>query len=120
MLIECVALYEPALVASFRAVYQSRWTDFPLLEAADLAAHLPPGCALWRAVGGPLALSGIERELSVIDYRLQVLAWQKTKDGQKGVNQPKPPAPIPYAHEADVEAVFAAKQMAARRRRSVT
>ena len=117
MLIECVALYEPALNASFRATYQARWDDFPPLESADLTAWIPAGSAIWQCTGGPLALSGIEKGLRLLDYRLEVLAWMKTEDAKHKRNQPKPPKPIPYAHEVAAEADHAERQMRARRRR---
>lgn len=117
MLVECVALYEHALVASFRAEYGMRWTDVDPLEAAELTAWLPAGCALWRAVGGPLALSSVEQGLRLLDYRLQVLAWMQTEDAKHRRNQPKPPQPTPYAGEAKADEAFANRQAAARRRR---
>lgn len=118
MLIECAHLYGPALNASFLAVYRARWTDFDPLEAADLAAWLPEGCPLWRAVGGPLSITGVERELRVVDYRLQVLAWMKTKDGQAGRKQPKPPTSPPYAGQAAADELHANRQAIARERRA--
>ena len=117
MLIECVALYEPALNAAFLAEYGFRWHEVDPVEAADLAAWLPAGCALWRATGGPLALSGVEQGLRVVDFRLQVLAWQQTEDAKHKRNQPKPPQPIPYAGEKAVEEAHAQRQALARRRR---
>lgn len=117
MLVEVIALYEPALNASFRAEYGFRASDVAPLEAADLAAWLPAGCALWRAVGGPLALSGVEQGMRLLDYRLQVLAWMQTEDAKHRRNQPKPPKPTPYSGEAEASEAFANRQAAARRRR---
>lgn len=59
-------------------------------ELADFVAHLRPGCALWRAIGGDIAWSDETHMLAAVEYRLRVLAWQKTEDGQKNRNQPKP------------------------------
>ncbi len=67
------------------------------MSVPDLAQHmlwLPPGCALWVSVGGPLAWSTDQRILNAIEFRLRVADWRKTK-GQK----PKPTPDPPYAHE---------------------
>lgn len=118
MLVECIALYGPALKASFFATYRFAYDSVPPLEAADLTAWLPEGSPLWRATGGPLSITGPERELRMVDYRLQVLAWLQTKDGREGKNQPKPPKAIPYAGEVAVEEAHAERQARARQRRS--
>lgn len=55
--------------------------------------HLPPGCALWRAAGGPLAWSDEMHMLARVDHGIRVLAWMKTEDGQKGRKPPKPEEP---------------------------
>lgn len=117
MLVECIALYGPALNASFRSEYGFPVSEVDPMEAAELAAWLPAGCALWRAVGGPLALSGVEQGIRLLDYRLQVLAWMQTEDAKHRRNQPKPPQPTPYAGEAKADEAFANRQAAARRRR---
>lgn len=66
-----------------------------------MTAWLPPGCALWRSVGGPLSWSEETHLLNIVDYRLQVLAWQQSKDGSTGKNRPKPPANPKYAREKE-------------------
>lgn len=84
-----------------------------LLELADLVVHLPPGCALWRAAGGPLAWSDEVHMLAKVEHGLRVLAWQKTEDGSKGRNQPKPIDPPALAGEVrEVEAARDAKARA--------
>lgn len=118
MLVECVALHEPSLKASFWAVYGIGYDAVDVLDAADLTAWLPEGSALWRSVGGPLSITGVERELRVVDYRLQVLAWMKTKDGQAGRKQPKPPSPPPYTGQAAANELHANRQAMARERRA--
>lgn len=65
-------------------------------ELADLIAWLPAGCALWKDLGGPAALSDETRALLDVDFRLRVLDWRMR--GSKGA-QPKPTPPPPYAHE---------------------
>lgn len=84
-----------ALRASLQAVYGIKLSahGYGVLELADLVAHLPPGCALWRASGGPLAWSDEVHMLARVDHGLRVLAWMKTEDGQKGKNPPKSEEP---------------------------
>lgn len=36
-----------------------------------------------------------------MEFRLRVLAWLQSDDGQKKRNRPKPPEPIAFAHEKD-------------------
>lgn len=43
--------------------------------------------------------------LAQVEYRLRVLAWQKTEDGSKGRNQPKPLDPPALAGEVKREEV---------------
>lgn len=103
LLAEAVTHHASALSASLLSVYGIRVNDRSPLELADLVAWLPPGCPLWRAIGGPLAWSDEMQMLSVVDFRLRVLAWQQTDDGHKGRKAPTPPKPPPYAHERDAE-----------------
>lgn len=87
--------FEGALRASLRSEYgvDLRNPRMPLLDLADLVANLPRGCALWRATGGPLAWSDETHMLAAVRHGLDILAWQKTEDGSKGRNQPKPIEP---------------------------
>lgn len=71
-------------------------------ELADLVANLPPGCALWRATGGAIALSEESMFLREVVYRLEVLDWRET--GQQGAPPKRIDLP-PSVHE--VEAVQA-------------
>lgn len=83
--------------AALRATYQID-LDNPGMSVAHLAQHviwLPPGCALWISVGGPLAWSADQRILNAVEFRLRVLDWRKTKSKTK----PLPVADPPYAHE---------------------
>ena len=99
---EAYSRHEAALRASLRAEYQIR--DIRTESVRDLpglVAWLPDGCALWRSMGGPKAWSAETAMLHRVEYRLCILAWQKTESGSKGLNQPVPPTPPPYAGEAE-------------------
>lgn len=97
--------HEGPLRASMRAEYGVDLRDpgMALLDLADLVAGLPPGCALYRVVGGPMAWSDEVHMLAAVEYRLRVLAWQKTEDGSKGRNQPKPLDPPKSVYEKQAE-----------------
>jgi hypothetical protein len=101
MLAGALAHYESALRASLRAAYGVNLSSpgMPFTDLADLVIHLPPGCALWRATGGPLAWPDEVAALHGVTYGLAVLAWQNSsRDKSK---YPKPPEPPPFAHEAE-------------------
>lgn len=94
-------------------------------DLADLVAWLPPGSALWRATGGPLAWSPVEHVGALIVHGLDRLEWRQTEDGAKGHNPPKPiepPALAGTATEDDAETTRKARAYAQReaRRREVT
>lgn len=97
--------FEGPLRASLRAEYGVDLRDpgMTLLDLADLAASLPPGCALFRATGGDMAWTTEMHMLARLDYDLRILAWQKTEDGKKGRNQPKPIDPPRPSHEVEAE-----------------
>jgi hypothetical protein len=44
-------------------------------EVADLVVHLPAGCALWVATGGPAALSTEAHLLRETIFKLDVIDW---------------------------------------------
>lgn len=89
-----------------------------MLETAELLTWLPAGAALWRSIGGDLAISEEAHQLRFIEYRLRVLAWQQTKDGKDGRNRPKPPKQIPLAGDRSDAVAHAERQAAAHRRRN--
>lgn len=60
-----------------------RWRRNPI-RFATLAAQLPPDARVNGGVGYVTVL------LHNIEYEVRVLAWQRTKDGEKGRNRPKP------------------------------
>ncbi|HXH34325.1 MAG TPA: DUF5361 domain-containing protein [Plantibacter sp.] len=105
------------LLASIRAEYGIGFRDLPLRELSELVANLPPGCALWRATGGPNAWSAEMHLLNHIEWRLQILDWRKTPNGQKGRNQPKLSKPPAYASEDSPENAHTERQAAAYQRR---
>lgn len=94
-----------------------RHPDMALMDLADLTANLPPGCALWRATGGDIAWSVEVHMLAQVEFRLRVLAWQKTDDGTKGRNKPEPIKAPPSVHEqrADEQRLSARAQAYMRR-----
>lgn len=59
-------------------------------DAADLAVHLPPGSAVWREHGGPMAWTQAEHFAAAQLHALHLANWQRSKDGQRGVNAPRP------------------------------
>lgn len=77
--------------------------DYSVLELAELVANLPPGCALWRASGGPLAWSDEMHMLARVEHGVRVLAWMKTEDGSKGRKPPQIVEPPLASGEARAE-----------------
>ena len=69
-------------------------------DLADLVVWLPAGCAFWRAMGGPAALSQVERELREVGYWLRVLDYRER--GSKGEQPKRIPEPK-WAHERQHE-----------------
>lgn len=69
----------------------------PATAVADLVAWLPAGCALWRAIGGPAAVSDVVRAVQMLDYSVRVLDFHAGRHG-KGA-KPKEPKTPPFAHE---------------------
>lgn len=97
MLVVALADHRGPLRASLRATYgiDLRAPDMWWCDLADLVVNLPPGCPFWRAFGGDLAWSDEVHALMAIEHGVRVLAWQQTKDGREGRNQPDridPPA----------------------------
>ncbi|AQX79652.1 hypothetical protein BWO91_06310 [Plantibacter flavus] len=111
--------YKGPLRASLMAEYGVRLGQqgINIIELADYAANLTPGCALWRAIGGPNAWSPEMHLLNHIEWRLQILDWRKTKAGREGRNQPKLSKPPAYAHEASPDNAHTERQAAAYQRR---
>lgn len=70
---------------------------WPATELADMVGWLPAGCALWRAIGGPAAVSDEARATQMLDYSVRVLDYHAGRHG-KG-KKPQPPKDPPFAHE---------------------
>lgn len=92
MLVGALHEHEGALRASLRAEYgiDLRNPRMNVLDLADMVGGLPPGCALWRAVGGPMGYTPEAQLMVAIEFRLHQLVWFKTKDAKTGANAPKP------------------------------
>jgi hypothetical protein len=116
--------HEGALRASLQAEYGIRLlrdgrTDPARspCELGDLVAGLPHGCALWRAAGGPIALTDEAHLLREAIYRLEVIDWHNA--GSKGTAPKRIELPRP-AHEVRAEQAkqnAKAEQWAARQKR---
>lgn len=103
MLTRAMRFYRGPLSASLWAEYgiDLEAPPFGPLRLAEFAAVLPSGCAFWRAVGGPMALSTTEQMLRTVELRLREVMHQAA--GKKGGRPPEPQKPPPYAHEAVTE-----------------
>lgn len=98
--------YRGALRADFRHYYGLDLRDAlsgNVFDAADLAVNIPPGAAVWREHGGPLAWSQAEHFAALQLHAANVANWQRTKAGQKGSNPPKPIEPPKGRKERDVD-----------------
>ncbi len=89
----------------------------PAREVADLVVWLPTGCAFWRSVGGPAAVSEEVRAIQMLDYSVRVLDFHAGRHG-KG-KKPNPPKDAPFAHEkrADEQRVRRKAEALLRRQR---
>jgi hypothetical protein len=74
-----------------------------VFDAADLAVNIPPGAAVWREHGGPLAWTQAEHFAALQLHAADVANWQRTRAGQKGTNPPKPIEPPKGRKERDAE-----------------
>ena len=82
------------LRADFQQFYglnlDSMGRDYSLLHAATLSAQLPSESRIKRIYEPSYKWSDADYMLRSIEHSLRVLAWQQTKDGQRGRNIPKP------------------------------
>ncbi len=114
------------LVADFRQFYG---IDLPLddegIDAAEDAVRwavlweqLPQESRTVRLAAPDLAWGDAERLLHMMEYHLRVLVWQRSKDGAKSRNRPKPlqtpaerrrnrnAADAALAHKAEIDMVL--------------
>lgn len=85
---------QAALIADFRQFYT---LDLPLYDEVDedldlvrlalLYEQLPPNSRCKSDEGG---WGSTDYMLRSIEYHTRVIAWQNTKDAQKGINNPQP------------------------------
>lgn len=109
MLADGLRLHRGPLSASLMAEYginlntalAGGYRDVGPWTLADWTASLPPGCAFWKSVGGPLAWSDAEHMLATIEWRQRELLWQGA--GNKGAKKPERMEPPRYAHEVQAE-----------------
>ena len=75
--------------------------DYTLAHAAALAAQLPVESRCYKFDHPEAAWTAGDYLLAEIAYGISILAWQNTKDGQKGLNRPK--RPVTPAQRAEME-----------------
>lgn len=92
--------HEGALRASLQTHYGLRLLsdgrtdpERTLLELADYVGHLPPGAALWRETGGPLAWTDEVALLTEVIYLAEVADWRATEGKGRRPERMKPPRP---------------------------
>ncbi len=66
-------------------------SDYTVAHAAVLAAQLPMESRCIRADNPEREWTETEYMLAELLYGVAVLAWQRSKDGAKGINRPKRP-----------------------------
>jgi hypothetical protein len=81
------------LTADFQRFYGLNFDDvgrgIDPARAVELVEMLPAGSRYGAAVNPESEWSDAEYLAASMEYSLRVLAWQQTKDGAKGRNQPK-------------------------------
>lgn len=94
LLAALLANHPDELRADFQRVYGLNIDDmgesYSMHHAAVLAAKLPTDSLVFKAENPALEWSEAVYMLRNIEYMLRVLAWQNTKDGQKGRKKPQP------------------------------
>lgn len=81
----------PALRADMRHVYGLDITSIRPTEAADLAANLPDGSMVWRALGTPNAWTLDQHMLATQIEQMQAWMWANSDPKKRG----RKPKPIP-------------------------
>lgn len=84
-----LALSEHALICDMAETYHVyNWRTLPLRTAATLACGLRDDSRIKMLMAGTQYPMDTYLLASIADM-LKIIAWQRTKDGQKGVNKPK-------------------------------
>lgn len=84
-----LARSEDALVCDFAETYHVYdWRTLPIRTAATLACGLRDNSRIKMLISGTRYNTDTMLLAGIAD-RLSILAWQKTKDGQKGRNMPR-------------------------------
>lgn len=68
---------------------EARERGIGLLEVADMVAHLPREGAVHRAANPHWQASPEIELLRELEFGVRVLAWQNSRDGQRGLNVPE-------------------------------
>ena len=93
--------HESAVRADFQQFYglniDGMGRDFSTTHAADLLVELPGESRIKRTYGGDGTWDFDRLLASLTVDALNLIVWQRTKDGQKGRNRPKPITPQPKA-----------------------
>ncbi|MFF2621248.1 hypothetical protein [Oerskovia jenensis] len=84
-----------ALEADFQRWYQADLLDLyrgdlTFRKASEWARHLPPGAAVFREMGGPLAWSDEVHMGAAVEYAVRALHWAQTADA----STTDPPLPL--------------------------
>jgi hypothetical protein len=113
------------LEADFQRVYQVDLLDLFRGEitprkAAALAANLPPGSAVWVAMGGERAWSPDQHLLALVEHNTRIAWWAKTKDGSKGRRPPQRLRPPKSPREEALKAQRATRALHRQRARAAT
>lgn len=90
-----------ALLRNYQVDLRAALAEKNLQDLADLTLAIPPGDPLWIAYGGPLAWSMEAHLIAAAIDQLRIANWQRTQDGQRGINRPEPLTPPPLARDRD-------------------
>ena len=84
-----LARSEDALICDFAETYHVYdWRTLPIRTAATLACGLRDDSRIKMLISGSRYKTDTMLLAGIAD-RLSILAWQRTKDGQKGRNKPR-------------------------------
>lgn len=91
-----------ALAADLRSEYQLDIRDLgseelPIRDAAVLIDQLPRGSRLWKAIGGPMAVTEEWEALQHIEVGVRAIPWAFSDSKSRG--KPPEPMPVPELNE---------------------